>query len=201
MSFFTEYYYNCRRRVLSRLVKKKVNISDVSIISMNCIGGIFYHDCNVQFLSPTINMFFLPSDFIKFVDNLNYYLSITPEVIMGEKFPIGTLADIKVFFMHYSSPEEALSKWETRKKRINPKKIFVIMVERDGFSDEDFENFKSIRYPKILYTINKKYQIDDSLYFSRFKDEPQLPDIIPGRYMYSKMKLIKQINCAFSNGR
>lgn len=61
---------------------------------------------------------------------------------MGEKYPIGTLDDIKIFFMHYDSCEDALQKWEDRKKRVNPQKIFVIMVEQNGFSKEDFENFK-----------------------------------------------------------
>ena len=30
----------------------------VSIISNNCLGGMFYHDLNFQFKSPTINLFF-----------------------------------------------------------------------------------------------------------------------------------------------
>ena len=194
-------YYNWRRRILSYVVRNRLDLSDVSIISMNCIGGILYHDCNTQFLSPTINLFFTPSDFIKFVDNMDFYLSITPDVIMGDKYPIGTLQDIKIFFMHYSTPEEALLKWEARKKRINPEKIFVIMVERDGFCDKDYEGFMSIRYPKLLYTIKDRYICDDSLYFSKFSEESQLPDLIPGRYMYYKMKLVNKINQAFNSER
>lgn len=46
--------------------------------------------------------------------------------------------------MHYDSCEDALQKWEDRKKRVNPQKIFVIMVEQNGFSKEDFENFKKL---------------------------------------------------------
>ena len=194
-------YYNWRRRILSYVVRNRLDLSDVSIISMNCIGGILYHDCNTRFLSPTINCFFTPSDFIKFVDNMDFYLSITPDVIMGDKYPIGTLQDIKIFFMHYSTPEEALLKWEARKKRINPEKIFVIMVERDGFCDKDYEGFMSIRYPKLLYTIKDRYKCDDSLYFSKFSEESQLPDLIQGRYMYYKMKLVNKINQAFISER
>ena len=68
------------------------------------------------------------------------------------------------------------------------------MVERDGFSDEDFEAFKKIEYPKVLFTKTKKYQCDDSIYMPQYKNEAQLPDIIPGRYIYYKGKLIKEIN-------
>ncbi len=186
-----------RGRIYIRNVKKQLDLSDISLISMNCIGGIVYHDCKKKFLSPTVNLFFLPSDFIKFVNNLDHYLSITPKITMGEDYPIGIIGDIKIFFMHYTSCEEALAKWEERKARINKDRIFVIMVERDGFSKQDFENFKKIKYPKLLFTKTEEYECEDSFYMSRYKDLPQLPDIIPGRYMYNKMKLVNSINKAY----
>ena len=192
------FYYTQKRRIVSRIVKKKVNISDVSLISQNCVGGVIYHDVKQKFLSPTINLFILPKDFIKFVNNLDYYLSLTPKVEMGKDYPIGTLGDVKINFMHYSSPQEALEKWEERKQRINFDKIFVLMVERDGFDDEDFNDFLKLKYPKILFTRNKKYICDDSLYFKEYKNQKQLPDIIPGRYMYKNMTLVKLINKAFN---
>ena len=167
MSYFREFYLNNRRRVLSRIVKKQLDLSEISLISMNCIGGIIYHDTHQKFLSPTVNLFFTPKDFLKFVENLDYYLSIVPTVENGEKYPIGRLGDITLYFMHYKSAEEALSKWEERKKRINRDKIFVIMVERDGFTQQDFEGFKKIKYPKLLFTRNKDYECDDSLYFEK----------------------------------
>lgn len=76
----------------------------------------------MQILNPYGKSLFTASDFIKFVNDLDYYLSFTPVVEMGEKYPIGTLDDIKIFFMHYDSCEDALQKWEDRKKRVNPQK-------------------------------------------------------------------------------
>lgn len=184
-----EFYNNFRRKILSRIVKRKIDLSDISIISMNCVGGILYHDCESKFLTPTINLYFEPSDFIKFVNNLDYYLEKTPKVVMGEKFPIGTLEDIKLYFMHYDTPQYAIEKWEERKRRINKDKIFVIMVERDGFVKEDFENFKKIKYPKFLFTKTKEYKCKDSVYMPKYKDMEEVPDIIPGRRMYYKMAL------------
>ena len=116
---------------------------------------------------------------------------------MGKAYPIGTLGDIKINFMHYSSPQEAVEKWEERKQRINFDKIFVIMVERDDFDDEDFKDFLKIKYPKILFTRNEKYISDNSVYFKKFRNEKELPDIIPGRYMYKNMTLVKLVNKAF----
>lgn len=195
---FKNFYYTQKRRILSRIVKKKVDFSEISLISQNCIGGIIYHDANQRFLSPTVNLYILPKDFIKFVNNLDYYLSLTPNVKMGKDYPIGTLGDIQINFMHYSSPEEAVEKWEERKRRINFNKIFVIMVERDGFDDEDFKEFLKINYPKILFTRNEKYISINSVYLKKFKNEKELPDIIPGRYMYKNMTLVKLVNKTFN---
>ncbi|MCR5652727.1 MAG: DUF1919 domain-containing protein [Ruminococcus sp.] len=192
------FYNNWRRRILSRIVKKKLDLSDVSLISMNCVGGIMYHDCESRFLTPTIDLYFSASDFIKFVNNLDLYLAETPRVIMGSKFPIGVLGDIKLYFMHYDTPEEALAKWEERKKRINNDKIFVIMVDRNGFSDEDFENFKKIHYPKFLLTNKKEHAFTDSVYMPKYKDLDEMPDVIPGRRMYYKMALPNAIKKAYS---
>lgn len=185
---------NFRRQIVSNIFRRKVDVKDISIISMNCIGGIVYHDCHQEFLSPTINLFFLPSDFIKFVSNLEYYLSLTPNIKMGDDYPIGQIDDIKIFFMHYTSCEDALEKWEKRKKRVNYDKIFIIMVERDGFSKEDFENFKKLKYPKILFTKTKEYDCDSSFYMSKYKNLDQLPDIIPGRYCYKNNVLADCLN-------
>lgn len=191
---FKNFYYTQKRRILSRILKKRVDFSEISLISQNCVGGIIYHDVNQRFLSPTVNLYILPKDFIKFVNNLDYYLSLTPKVYMGKDYPIGTLGDIKINFMHYSTPQEAVEKWEERKQRINFDKIFVIMVERDGFDDEDFKDFLKIKYPKILFTRKEKYISDNSVYFKKFRNEKELPDIIPGRYMYKNMTLVKLIN-------
>lgn len=191
---FKNFYYTQKRRILSRIVKNKINLSEISLISQNCIGGIIYHDANQRFLSPTVNLYILPKDFIKFVNNLDYYLSLTPKVEMGKDYPIGTLGDVKINFMHYSSPQGALEKWEERKQRVNFDKIFVIMVERDGFDDEDFKDFLKIKYSKILFTRNEKYISDNSVYLKKFKNEKELPDIIPGRYIYKYLKIVKLLN-------
>lgn len=193
----SEWYNTWRRRILSRVVKKKLDLSDVSLVSMNCVGGILYHDCKSKFLSPTIDLYFSASDFIKFVNNMDEYLDETPRVIMGSKFPIGTLRDIKLYFMHYDTSEEAFAKWEERKTRINKGRIFVVMVDRNGFDDNDFENFKKIKYPKFLLTNKKDHICKDSVYMPKYKSLEEMPDVIPGRRMYYKMALPNAIKKAF----
>lgn len=41
----------------------------------NCIGGILFHDLGLQFRSPTVNLMMLQTDFVKFVLNMEYYLT------------------------------------------------------------------------------------------------------------------------------
>lgn len=173
----------------------KSNLNDITIFSQNCIGGVFYHDMQCRFLSPTINLYMKPSDFLKFVNNYSYYLSLTPEMKM-QSCPVGVLDDIYLIFLHYSSCEEALLKWESRKKRINPEKIFVICCDRDGFSTENYADFKKLPYKKLLYTHRKEWGNDsDCLYLKKYKNCGEIPsEIIDNRDMYDSERLIRQVN-------
>lgn len=80
------------------------------------MGGLLYHDLNKQFNSPTINLYFNSSDFIKFVNNLEYYLSL--DILFKEDtvYPIGVIDNIEIHFLHYKNNDEALKKWNNRKK-------------------------------------------------------------------------------------
>ena len=69
-----------------------------TIISMNCTGGIISHNLGLQFLSPTVNLYMKAEDFIKFCENLRYYMSIEKmqecteqNVIGGRDYPIAYL--------------------------------------------------------------------------------------------------------------
>lgn len=118
----TEYYNIIRNKVMIKKVQGKVYLSDISLISMNCIGGTFYHDMNCKFLTPTVNLFFTASDFIKFVNDLDYYLSFTPVVEMGEKYPIGTLDDIKIFLCTMIRVKMLYKNGKIERKGLIPKK-------------------------------------------------------------------------------
>ena len=194
------YYY---RRIVEKYrvnnSRKTVDLSDITLLSQNCIGGVMYHDCEAKFLSPMVNLYMMPSDFLKFVNNFEYYLSEAPVVCDGEKYPIGTFsAGLKINFMHYDSKEEALEKWESRKKRINKNKIFVICIERDGFSQKNYEEFRKLKFPKVLFTKDENRKNDeDCIYLRKYKNEIEVPDIILYRMMYYKNLLPKAVKKAF----
>lgn len=77
-----------------------LNNRSVSIISNNCIAGIIYHDCGLQFLSPTINLWFPHEDFFRFSANLKAYSTQNGATLSeisetGISYPIGLLTPAK----------------------------------------------------------------------------------------------------------
>lgn len=72
-----------KRFVVPRLRQRLVN-KDVTILANNCNAGFIYHDLGLQFLSPTINLFFYKDHFFTFLEHLDEYLA---EEIRECKFP------------------------------------------------------------------------------------------------------------------
>ena len=79
------------------------------------------NDLGVKFNTPTVNLFLKPKDFNKFLLNFDKYINmdLEEEKVEDLKYPIGKLGDIKIYFQHYKSFEEAKVKWDERKKRVN----------------------------------------------------------------------------------
>lgn len=109
-----------------------------SIIASNCIGTFIYYDMKLQFRSPTINLSFDMNDYVRFLENLRWYLEQPLLPWEDERFdyPCGMLGDIQVRFNHYKTFEEAAAKWEERKKRIDWDNLFVIGIDGDGCTYE-----------------------------------------------------------------
>lgn len=98
---------------------------DITLLSQNCIGGVLYSEYGLRFQSPTINMFIENENFVKLVENFEYYMSITAEPITDcyidpidekVKYPKIKVDDISICCLHYKDCEEAIEAWERRKK-------------------------------------------------------------------------------------
>lgn len=151
--------------------RKRFTNEGVSIISMNCTGGILYHDLGLQFLSPTVNMYMKAEDFIKFCENLRYYCSVdkmiecTDKSIVGDrKYPVAKLADIYLYLVHYKSVEEAQRKWNERKKRINYNNIIILNNDREGMTDALMDRFENLPYKKIMFVHRPVLKRDSRLF-------------------------------------
>lgn len=192
------------KRVKNRLLREKQNAcirrqrkqlraQEVSLISQNCIGGVFYHDMQQQFLSPTVNLFFTAEEFVRFVQDLPRYLAMEPEMHWDEEFPIGKLGDVTIHFMHYDTCAQAKDAWQRRKARVQWNKIVVLCSDMEGFDDAVFTQWKRIPYPKVLFTANKTYAQEPGIvYYPEY--ENKMPDLIPERKFYRSGVLLDTVN-------
>ena len=195
-------YPKLRNRMHSRTIQKKtlqiknlVHATDFTIISQNCIGGVLYHDLGMEFLTPTVNAFIPQPDFVRFVLNLEYYLTQDLEMHWEEEYPVGQICDIRIHFMHYTTCKEAKDCWNRRKARIKWDKILILSTDRDGFDDAVYQQWKDIPYPKILFTVHKKYyEPTDSIHINVPVPAECVGDLIPNREFYAQNLVINKLN-------
>jgi len=129
------------------------------------------------FNTPTVNLYFKPEDFLKFLKEPIQYLNseVTEVFEEGISYPIGQLMDIKIYFMHYKSFAEAKDKWEERSKRIDLSDIFVMMTDRDGCTYEQLKKFDNLPYEKkVVYTCKPYPEIKSSYYIPGFEEQGEV---------------------------
>ncbi|WP_057195117.1 DUF1919 domain-containing protein [Limosilactobacillus fermentum] len=169
-----------RRVYLSKWRRKKINKEKFTIISNNCWGGETYEAYGLIKQSPTIGLFFMASDYIKFISRIKEYLSkelifIDPkesvffDQLKDDKsygtYPVAKLGDIEIFFMHYDSPESALKKWNRRVKRIDWNHVLYKFNDQNGCTEKDIDDFISLPYKsKICFTVKDEYVKQSYIY-------------------------------------
>ena len=157
------------RIAFAKARRKELKNTEFTIISNNCWGGMVYESYDLPKESPTTGLFFMASDYIKFLSDIKGYLEkelvfIDPknsryiDVLKSDKrfgsYPIGMLGDIEIMFLHYHSPQEAKDKWERRIKRINWDKLIVKFNDQNGCTADDVKAFANLPYKhKLFFTI------------------------------------------------
>jgi uncharacterized protein (DUF1919 family) len=164
------YIRKLKNLFLSSFHRKKLKYSDFSIFSNNCWGGFVYNSVGLQYKSPTVGLFIMPSDYVKFLSNLKYYIKqelffIQPSnskyfnYLAKNKltnFPIGKLNDVEIFFQHYKNELEAKNKWNRRCKRINFDKILVKFNDQNNASLIEINSFLNLAYKNKVLFLNSK---------------------------------------------
>lgn len=153
------------RKITNNYYKKKYSTrytgNGYSLVTSNCIGGIINNRLGQPQNSPTFNLWFEQSDFIKFVINLEYYLNQDLVFIDSKEhsYPVAKLDDIQVNFQHYHSVEEARDGWERRKKRIKWDSIYIIMYE-DDVTREELMLLENVSCKKLIVLTSSKNNLD-----------------------------------------
>ena len=155
-----------------KIRRKKIKCEDFTIISNNCWGGLIYQSYGLKYNTPTIGLYFIAEDYIKFIYDIKKYLQCELNFIDYKEskiykfnkqellFPIAKLGDIEIYFMHYKSEKEAKEKWERRTKRINWNKILFKFSNQNFCEEKHIKKFMELPEQNKICFVNKKFNVN-----------------------------------------
>lgn len=176
-------------KITAKYRNKLLNDTSFTIISNNCWGGFVYKSYNIQYNSPTIGLFFMADDYVKFTSNLKNYISKDLNFIEATKskyynelkedkrfgnYPIGKLGDIEIMFLHYKDENEAYEKWTRRCERINWNKILVKFNDQNGCTEENLKVFNDISHKKVIFVSKVHEDIKSAVYIKSAKNQKEV---------------------------
>lgn len=178
------------RRIHRFFQRRRLRNDNFTILAPTCIAGVIYHELGKEFLSPTINMWMYDKDFLRFVHNLDHYLSCELRFVSGiDPTPTAYLDDILLHFNHYHSDAEAREKWEVRKKRVRKDNLYIIMADQpDGgmVTDDDIRSLAGVPCRgRMVFTVR---EIPDVDYIVRLPKDPDKECV--NMYMFDKSPLL-----------
>lgn len=175
--------------------QRRIKTNNFSIICPNCIGGIIYHRLGMNFLSPTINLFQYPSDFMKFILDYKKYLSYDLEFVSSNRnYPVAKLNDIFLYFNHYKTEKEAKDAWYRRLARINWNNIVIIMYERENTTREQLISLRNVPCKKLIVLTEHTENLDIEYlkYIKRTKGNPENSQVFLDRDFFGIHTFEKQ---------
>lgn len=100
-----------------------------------------------------------PSDYIEYIENLDYYNNLDMvEINSSQNWPLALLGGkIHLNLIHYKTVEEAQNIWNRRKLRIKKDQSYYILVETDGCSYDDLKRFDNLPFKHKVALTHKTY--------------------------------------------
>ena len=200
-----KYLLKLYKLTIGKFNNMRIKNKDITIISNNCWGGIFYRNNNLEYLSPTLGLFFMAEDYIKFIYNLKHYISCDLDFISIEESkhknylkklnynnPIGKIEDIEIMFLHYNTEKEAKEKWDRRKVRINWDKIIYKFSDQNMCTYEHLKKFEEFKADNKICFTTRKYDEINSIQIKEYVNFECVPNDIKNYKKY--FDFIKYIN-------
>lgn len=160
-------------RLFKELRRLRLKNRTPSVIASNCVGTYIYFDMKLRYLSPTINLSFDMNDYVKFLENLRWYMDqpLLPYEDDRFDFPCGMLGDVEIRFNHYKSFEAARDKWEERKQRIDWDNLFIIGIDGDDCTYESLRRFDALPFEnKVIFTHKPYPEFPSARYIPGFEE-------------------------------
>lgn len=193
-----------QRKSLNHQLKLRLTNQGMSVLSANCVGAFILHDLNQPFNSPFVNLYISPKDFIRYLQNIDFYQQQSLEFIATDKsYPVAKLADVYIHFMHYHNAQEAAEKWQIRSARINPDNLFIIMTDKDGaegITYDDLAAFDQLPFKnKVVFTHKPYPELRSAFYIKGFEQQNQVGDLFAfsgwnGRKYYDQFDYVTWFN-------
>ena len=171
-----------QRIFINRRLKSRLQNHGMTVISANCVGAFILHDLNEPFNSPFVNLYLSPNDFVRYLQNIEFYQRQSLTFIQSEKpYPVAKLADLKVHFMHYRNSQDAQQKWLARSARMNLDNLFIMMTDKDdaqGMAYEDLVAFDQLPFKnKVVFTRKPYPEFKSAFYIKGFEKQNQVGDL------------------------
>lgn len=158
----------------SYLRRKCINKTEFTIISNNCWGGVIYESYGLPKQTPTVGMYFVADEYIKFVSDLKHYIEecqmtfIEPDKARHREFysqdskfgsfPIAMVGDVEIALLHAHSQSDAVAQWKRRCDRIQWKHLLVKMNDQNKCTREHMERFCALPLKnKIFFTVRENW--------------------------------------------
>jgi uncharacterized protein (DUF1919 family) len=140
------------------------------LVSNNCWGYQLYSQLNRTYNTPFVGLFLYPDCYIKLLNDFENNL-LTPLTFIEKSkysqeklnYPIGTINDIEIHFMHYKSEEEAIGKWQRRVQRLlgdltRGVPMVVKFCDRDKPSENTVQQYLALPFEHKIFINSQQAQ-------------------------------------------
>ena len=116
---------NFKRRILFLKKGKEIKNKNLTFISNNCIATNICYDFGIEPYAMLERIWIEPNDYLKFLANLKYYISLEPEVICDRNYYIVIrLGDINICHNHSNNLQYVLNSF--KKEKIYYDNLFIL---------------------------------------------------------------------------
>jgi len=151
--------------------RERLTNNEPVLICSNCLGGYIYHWLGLKFHSPFINLWMTNEDFIAMLEmglEKFLYLPIKEVKDSKEKYPVGEIDGIKIYFMHYKNFDEAVEAWNRRKERVDLDNVGILFSSFKG--DEDIiRRFDKLPYKNKVIFVEEPSEYKSAYYIKGYK--------------------------------
>ena len=161
-----------------------------SIFANNCAAGFIYQDAGLEYLTPTIGLFFhapcylellkefhLVNSPVEFIATSKYPSANRSRQTHRNYYPIGLIdGRIEIHFLHYHSVDEARNKWERRLARINYSNLLFLFSARDLASHDLVNEFINLPFRnKLCLSATSFGNTANLIFFKQFQKSGEMP--------------------------